>query len=84
MIDPAVWYTDREVFNHTPIHFVKVKTALTEESKSWILNNLKGRFTTVHSDVFENSEFDLLIQSLYGYPAFEDPKEAILFELTWG
>jgi hypothetical protein len=84
MIDPAVWYTEREVLNHAPKHFIKVKTALTEESKAWILNNLKGRFTTVHSDLYENSEFDILVQSLYGYPAFEDPKEAIMFELTWG
>lgn len=84
MIDPAVWYIEREVFNHTPNHFVKVKTALTTESKAWILNNLKGRFATVHSDIYENSEFDLIVQSLYGYPAFEDPKEAIMFELTWG
>lgn len=83
-IDPAVWYTERQVTNHTPRHFVRANTALSTESIAWILNNLKGRFAIVHTDLFNNATFDLVVASLYGYPAFEDPKEAVLFELTWG
>ena len=83
-IDPVIWFTEREVTSHTPRHFVKSNTAITTESKSWILNNLKGRFAIVHTDMFQDDSFDIVVASLYGYPAFEDPKEAVLFELTWG
>lgn len=83
-IDPVVWFSEREVINQTPKHFVKVNTPISTESKSWILNNLKGRFAIVHSDLFKDDTFDIVVASLYGYPAFEDPKEAVLYELTWG
>lgn len=82
-IDPVIWYSDREVTGHTPKHFVKTNTALTTESKFWILNTLKGRFSIMHSEMRDGDAFDVLISTLYGYPAFEDPKEAIVYELTW-
>ena len=82
-VDPIIWYAEREVSGHTPKHFVKTTTALTTESKLWILNTLKGRYSVAHSEIRDGDAFDLLISTLYGYPAFEDPKEAILYELTW-
>lgn len=83
-IDPVIWFTEREVLTHTPKHFVRTRTPITDESKSWILNNLKGRFSITYLDDANDSVSGLFIASLYGYPAFEDPKEAIFFELTWG
>lgn len=78
-IDPTTWFSEREL-KHTPKHFVVSKTHLTLESKVWILNKLKGRFSITYS---EDSIDDLLVFHTMGNPAFEDPKEAILYELTW-
>jgi len=73
-IDPVAWFSDREVYFKPP-HFVMTNTHLTEESKFWILKNLKGRFSLIENDyVTRTKKF---------VPAFEDPQEAILYELAW-
>ena len=78
-IDPTSWFSEREL-KYTPKHFVISTTHLTVESKVWILNKLKGRFSvTFVEDNFD----DFLVFHTMGNPAFEDPKEAILYELTW-
>ena len=78
-IDPIGWFSEREL-KHTPKHFIVSNTPLTTEGKTWILNKLKGRFTITHA---ENDFDDFILFNLMGNPAFEDPKEAILYELTW-
>lgn len=86
-IDPIVWFTDRKL-SHTPPHFIVVKTPITEESKLWILSNLRGRFSIVTdvglllplSDKFKTF---LLSDLNENFPAFEDPKEAMMYELKW-
>lgn len=82
-LDPISWYSNREL-EHTPVHFVMATTELTEESKLWILNNLRGRFSIVKpptsklaGDVFAFLDFN------NGVPAFEDSKEATMYELKW-
>jgi hypothetical protein len=78
-IDPLSWYSDRQL-NYTPKHFTVANTRLTEESRIWILNVLKGRFSIVS----KTEEIDqLYILSFNGYPAFEDPAEAVAYELYW-
>jgi len=69
------WYGEREM-PFCPKHFIETKTALTDESKQWILEKLTGRFfvTTDDNVLFFNEQ----------YPYFEDRQEAILYELTWG
>ena len=85
-IDPATWFSNREL-DHTPKHFVISNTPFKDESKLWVMNNLKGRFSTVYwvNDTEDLDPISVLISfdSLFGRPAFEDPKEAILYELTW-
>lgn len=84
IIDPVLWYGEREVTGHTPKHFTRTKTPLTSESRLWIQDNLRGRYSIHHTEMNDASDtFDLVISSLFGYPAFEDPKEAIIYELTW-
>jgi hypothetical protein len=78
-IDPVTWFSEREL-KHTPKHFVVSKTPLTNESKIWILNKLKGRFSVA---LTEDNSNDFLVFHSMGNPAFEDPKEAIIYELTW-
>jgi len=73
-IDPVTWFSDREV-NFKPPHFVMTNTHITKESKFWILKNLTGRFALI--------EYDYITRIKKIVPAFEDPQEAILYELAW-
>lgn len=71
-INLYTWFMDREV-TPCPDHFTKTNTLLTDESKVWIYERLFGRFS------FNNSTFFAEVS-----PSFEDPKEAVFYELTWG
>jgi hypothetical protein len=70
-INLETWFTEREL-SVNPKHFTKTSTPLTFESKAWILEKLHGRFSTYSKSINEP------------FPAFEDPKEAVFYELTWG
>ncbi len=78
IIDPLVWFSDREL-KYSPRHFVPAKSQLTMQSKSWIINRLKGRYALV---VDESALSDDIL-GVAVIPTFEDPQEAILYELTW-
>ena len=71
-INLYTWFVDRNV-NPCPDHFIKSKTDLSPEAKNWIYEKLTGRFSLSGSGMF-----------MEAYPAFEDPKEAMMYELTWG
>ena len=75
-INLETWFTEREL-SVNPKHFTKTSTPLTPEAKVWILERLHGRFST-HT---ERTGTWLAVSS---YPTFEDPKEAVFYELTWG
>ena len=70
-INLYTWFMDREL-DYVPCHFTVSKVPVTTESKIWILENLIGRFS------FGPSTF-----SVKNYPAFEDPKEALFYDLKW-
>ena len=76
-IDPVVWFAERQL-DYPPVHFVTVHTPLTEESRQWVLNKLRGRFAVT----IDTTDFLFNLESL-GCISFEDPKEAIFYELTW-
>lgn len=67
------WFGSRELA-FAPSHFTKATTSLTDESKLWIQEKLIGRYSFSSSDSFITTII----------PAFEDPKEAVFYELTWG
>jgi hypothetical protein len=73
-INLHTWYSNREL-DFVPEHFIVSKTPITDESRNWILEKLVGRFAIMSSttDIFFTS-----------FPAFEDPKEAIFYELKFG
>lgn len=78
-IDPLVWFSDREL-KFAPKHFTTAHSLLTLDGKKWIMNKLRGRFALVHpKDGFGLD--DILGTNLV--PAFEDPQEAVLYELMW-
>ena len=78
-IDPLTWFSEREL-QHTPKHFIISNTPLTVVSKIWILDKLKGRFSIAYT---EDGDDSFIVFHSMGNPAFEDPKEAIFYELTW-
>lgn len=71
-INLHTWFIDRNL-NPCPDHFVKTNTILTPEAIDWIYEKLTGRFSTGHTGIY-----------LGQCPSFEDPKEAMMYELTWG
>jgi len=75
-IKPDVWFVNRQL-PFKPNHFVTAATKLTPESAKWIAQNLTGRYT--FSGYVEITDlFDLAV-----VPSFEDPGEAVMYELTW-
>lgn len=78
-INPQVWFGNREL-TFTPKHFVLTKTKLSIESKTWIINKLSGRFSLVQ---YTDDSTDFILTGDIWFPAFEDPAEAVLYELYW-
>lgn len=82
-IDPTTWYTEREL-KFTPKHFTVTKTPITLESRLWILQHLQGRYSVLVSQPNDLTQYQpLMLHSLDDIPAFEDPKEAMMYELKW-
>jgi hypothetical protein len=67
-INLHTWFINREL-DFAPSHFVVSTTPITDESKIWIQEKLSGRYA---------------MASIEYAPSFEDPKEALFYELTWG
>ena len=72
-INLDTWFVDREL-PVAPDHFVKTTASMSPEAKEWILEKLHGRFSVSMS----------LSGLIDVSPSFEDPKEAVFYELTWG
>lgn len=70
-VDPLVWHQTRHL-SFRPKHFVLVATEPTSESLKWVVHKLSGRYCLEHTSLFDSLEL-----------SFEDPKEAIFYELTW-
>ena len=79
---PSNWYSNREL-DYTPKHFVISTTELTMESKIWILNKLSGRFSVVKWSEQSDDDIFNIFTDTNGRPAFEDPRELVMYELTW-
>ncbi len=77
-LDPITWFSDREL-HYTPKHFVVTSHPCTSESKQWVLDKLSGRFSITYP-VVSNNIIELVTPSCI---AFEDPQEAVFYELKW-
>ncbi len=79
-INLDTWYNNRMLTDQIPAHFTPVKTHANKENMEWVLERLHGRFSII-SRVNDNTDnFMAYYQKTF---AFEDPKEAVQFELTW-
>jgi hypothetical protein len=74
------WYGQREL-NFCPKHFIPTKTAIDDERKLWILEKLSGRFFI--GTQYKSGNLSDLLNGYSSYPYFEDPAEAVHYELTW-
>lgn len=85
-LDPMTWFGGRLV-EMPPRHFVFTPTPISHESKEWVEQTLKGRYSIGKAPVDESGDhkdglfFLFLLGDTHFY--FEDPKEAIVYELTW-
>jgi hypothetical protein len=77
-LDPITWFSDREL-HYTPKHFIVTSHPCTSESKQWILDKLSGRFSVTYP-IVSNNLIELMTPSCI---AFEDPQEAVFYELKW-
>ena len=77
-LDPITWFSEREL-HYTPKHFVITSHPCTSESKQWVLDKLSGRFSITYPTI--NSNIIELITA--NCIAFEDPQEAVFYELKW-
>ena len=85
-LNPSTWFSEREL-PFKPRHFTATKTPITLESKKWIYDKLNGRFAIVTVETTVSS-YDLgsslgWSSTVNGFPAFENPLEAVFYELTW-
>jgi hypothetical protein len=78
IVNPQLWYGTREL-KLTPPHFVKCSAPLTEASMEWVITKLKGRYTK--EDLWDD-DTDLFFVDAQSI-SFEDPVEAMLYELRW-
>jgi hypothetical protein len=83
MINPLLWFSEREIKTHVPPHFVKCESPLTEKSKLWVITKLQGRYSiSIGSDNNDTNTLTyLFIDEEHIY--FEDPSEATFYELRW-
>ena len=77
-LDPITWFSEREL-TYTPKHFVVTSHPCTSESKQWVLDKLSGRFSITYPTI-STSIIELITPSCI---AFEDPQEAVFYELKW-
>lgn len=77
-LDPLVWFSKREV-HHIPRHFTRTATPLTTESTIWVMTTLKGRYGQANG-AQGSSKFGV---DWANYFYFEDPAEAMMYELRW-
>ena len=75
-INLYTWYGKREL-DYCPKHFIKCNAGLTDEAKQWVYEKLSGRFYVTYAGGPDWSF--LFVNVIY----FEDPQEAMLYELTW-
>jgi hypothetical protein len=79
-LDPITWFSEREL-THTPKHFIITKHEFTNESKQWVLDKFSGRFSIAPRINDSNDSFALIFST--EHLAFEDPQEALFYELKW-
>ena len=77
-INPLVWYSNLEI-DTIPPHFVKSSTSVTEDNYFWVKTKITGRYTISAVPI---NDVDMIFD-LRPYVFFENPSDAMLYELRW-
>lgn len=77
MVNPMIWYSEREI-NIVPPHFFKCPSPLTQESLFWVHNKSNSRYVLVDSP---QPSDNVLSNDKLVY--FESQKDATMYELLW-
>jgi hypothetical protein len=78
-LDYNTWFTQR-LLNAKPVHFVKANAPVTHKSMVWIYENLNGRFYVENPT---RVEYDSSLPLHTPTVSFEDPGEAMFYDLRW-
>jgi hypothetical protein len=78
-LNVSTWYTEREL-SYLPNHFVKSSTPLSQDIYIWVHEKLYGRFYVAKN--FTKS-LDAILSDNNDFIFFEDPQEAVFYELVW-
>lgn len=79
-INLYTWFCEREL-TYCPKHFVGSKTSIDTERYIWVTEKLVGRFYVPMNNVTLAALFHEVSDDFTIY--FEDPAEAVYYELTW-
>lgn len=79
-VNVLAWYSTRKL-SVSPPHFVKCSTPITVKSALWVTAKLQGRYSVEDSD--DDDDDDSFLFNTATYISFEDPAEAMLYELRW-
>jgi len=71
------WFADRKL-DYLPKHFIPTNTPIDDAKHLWVLEKCKGRYYIGNK---ESTELSFLLHEDNIF--FEDPQEAVLYELTW-
>jgi len=79
-MNPVLWFANRRL-DKVPPHFTKCTTPINDDIEFWILTKTYGRYSIIleTDHATENIFISTDAQLVY----FEDPKEAVLYELRW-
>ena len=77
-INLHTWFIDRQL-DFLPMHFVPTNTHVDDERHLWVLEKCTGRYYIGKKQ--ESNEWISLFTDPVIY--FEDPQEAVLYQLTW-
>jgi hypothetical protein len=78
-INLTTWFAERNMQSHCPRHFTLTRSRFTPEALHWVNEKTHGRYSIVNRDLHSH---DLSFWS-YEVIAFEDTRDAVLYELTW-
>jgi hypothetical protein len=81
-VSPLLWFGDRELAV-TPKHFTKAPTPMTDASYQWVVSTLVGRFSISSLTLDDGTSFPIIGSTFSTYFYFEDPAEAMVYELRW-
>lgn len=77
-INLYTWFAERKL-DFLPKHFICTNTYVDDERHLWVLEKCIGRYYI--GQKYDEGDFVALFGEQIIY--FEDPQEAVLYQLTW-